>query len=136
MTSITEDGASLERPKRVTAGVQFLLISLALGTITAAVHVFRNAAGTSMVLALLIVLAFFGLGFLLVWRITAGKNWARIILLVLVVVGTPLAVPGYFASLKQNMVSGSLSIFISLLQLIGTFLLLKGKSNTWFRKRK
>ena len=113
MTSINEDGANLERPKRVTAGVQFLLISLALGTITAAVHVFRNAAGTSMVLALLIVLAFFGLGFLLVWRIAAGKNWARIILLVLVVVGTPLAVPGYFASLKQNMVSGVYSASLS-----------------------
>jgi hypothetical protein len=136
MTSITEDGASLERPKTVTAGVQFLVTSLALGTITAAVHVFRNATGTSRVLALLIVLAFFGLAFLLVWRIAAGKNWARIILLALVVVGTPLALPGYFASLKQNMVSGSLSIFISMLQLIGTFLLFTGKSNPWFRKRK
>ena len=136
MTSRTEDDANLERPKRVTAGVQFLLTSLTLGTITAAVHVFRNAARTSMMLALLIVLAFFGLGFLLVWRIAAGKNWARIILLVLVVVGTPLAVPGYFSSLKQNVVSGSLSIFISLQQLIGTFLLFTGKSNPWFRKRK
>jgi hypothetical protein len=136
MTSITEEDPSLERPKRVTAGVQFLLASLALGTLTAAVHVFRNAAGTSMVLALLIVLAFFGLGFLMVWRIAVGKNWARIVLLVLVVVGTPLAVSGYFVSLKQNMVSGSLSIFISLLQLIGTFLLFTGKSNPWFRKRK
>ena len=136
MTSTTEEDPNLERPKRVTAGVQFLLASLALGTITAAVHVFRNAAGTSMVLALLIVIAFFGLGFLLVWRIAVGKNWARIVLLVLVVVGTPLAVPGYFVSLKQNMVSGSLSIFISLLQLIGTFLLFTGKSNPWFRKRK
>jgi hypothetical protein len=136
MTSTTEEDPNLERPKRVTAGVQFLLASLALGAITAAVHVFRNAAGTSMVLAQLIVLAFFGLGFLLVWRIAAGKNWARIVLLVLVVVGTPLAVPGYFASLKHNMVSGLLSIFISLLQLIGTFLLYTGKSNPWFRKRK
>lgn len=136
MTPITEEGANLERPKRVTAGVQFLVTSLALGTIIAAVHVFQNAAGTSMVLALLIVLAFFGLGFLLVWRIATGNNWARIILLVLVVVGTPLAVPGYFASLKQNMLSGSLSIFISMLQLIGTFLLFTGKSNPWFRKRK
>ena len=136
MTSINENDTNLERPKRVTAGVQFLLTSLTLGTITAAVHVFRNATRTSMMLALLIVLAFFGLGFLLVWRIAAGKNWARIILLVLGVVGTPLAVPGYFASLKQNMMSASLSIFISLLQLIGTFLLFTGKSNPWFRKRK
>jgi hypothetical protein len=136
MTSIIEGDANLERPKRVTAGVQVLLASLALGTITAAIHVFRNAIGTSLMLALLIVLAFFGLVFLLVWRIAAGRNWAQIILLVLIVVGTPLAVPGYFASLKHNIVSGSLSIFISMLQLIGTFLLFTGKSNPWFRKRK
>jgi hypothetical protein len=136
MTPIIEDGTDSQRPKRVTTGVQILLASLALGTITAAVHVFQNAARRSLVLALFIVLAFFGLGFLLVWRIAVRKNWARIILLVLVLFGTPLAVPGYLMSLKRSVVFGSVSILINILQLIGTYLLFTGRSNLWFRKRK
>jgi disulfide bond formation protein DsbB len=89
-----------------------------------------------MAIALVIVLAFFGLGFLLVWRIAAGNNWARIILLILVLFGTPLAVPGYLAALKLSVVSGSISIFINILQLIGTYLLFTRGSNVWFRNRK
>lgn len=136
LSAVTEDRGDLKRPKSVTMGVQVLLASLAVGTITAAVHVFQNAVGPSMAIALVIVLAFFGLGFLLVWRIAAGNNWARIILLILVLFGTPLAVPGYLASLKLSVVSGSISIFINILQLIGTYLLFTRGSNVLFRNRK
>jgi hypothetical protein len=136
MTPVIEVDTNNERPKRVATAVQLLLASLALGTIRAAVHVFQNAAGAAMVLALLIVLAFFGLGFLLVWRISAGKNWARIILLILVLIGAPLAMPSYVGSLKRSMVSGSLSIFITIVQLVATYLLFTGRSNLWFRTRK
>ena len=136
MSAITEDRGNLKRPKSVTMGVQVLLASLAVGTISAAVQLFKIAVGPSMAIALVIVLAFFGLGFLLVWRIAAGNNWARIILLILVLFGTPLAIPGYLAALKVSVVSGSISIFINVLQLIGTYLLFTSGSRVWFRNRK
>jgi len=140
MTPITEDNANLERPvvrpERVTTAVQVLTASLVLGVLTAAFNVVRVASGKTMLVALVIVLAFFGLGFLLVWRIAAGKNWARIFLLVLVILGTPLAIPGYRASLRLNVVAGSVSILINILQVIGAYLLFTGTSNSWFRKRK
>ena len=140
MTPIPEDNANLEcpvvRPPRVTTAVQVLIASLVLGVLTAAFNVVRVASGKTMLVALVIVLAFFGLGFLLVWRIAAGKNWARIFLLVLVIIGTPLAIPGYRASLRLNVLAGSVSILINILQLIGAYLLFTGSSNSWFRKRK
>jgi len=140
MTPITEDSTNLERPvmrpQRVTTAVQVLIASLVLGVLTAAFNIVRVASGKTMLVALVIVLAFFGLGFLLVWRIAAGKNWARIFLLVLVILGTPLAIPGYRASLRLNVVAGSVSILINILQLIGAYLLFTGSSNSWFRKRK
>jgi len=140
MTPITEESANLEhpvvRPPRVTTAVQVLIASLVLGVLTAAFNIVRVASGKTMLVALVIVLAFFGLGFLLVWRIAAGKNWARIFLLVLVILGTPLAIPGYRASLRLNVVAGSVSILINILQLIGAYLLFTGSSNSWFRKRK
>jgi hypothetical protein len=136
MTSITEDSVNPQRPKRVTTGVQFLFASLALGVIVAAISVARNTSGTAMVGALIFALMFFALSFLLVWRIAAGKNWARILWLVLVLIGTPLALRNYVAMLKVNALSSSLSIFISILQLLGTYLLITGSSNSWFRKPK
>lgn len=135
MTSITEAGVSSERPKRVTNGIQFLLASLALGTITAAVGVVRSTSGTVMIGALIGVLMFFAVSFLLVWRIAAGKNWARIVWLVLVLIGTPFALRSYVATMKVSVLSSLLSIFITILQLVGTYLLITGSSNSWFRKR-
>ena len=136
MNSITEDGVNSQRPKRVITGIQFLLASLGLGTITAVVGVMRSTSGTVMVGALIGVLIFFGVSFLLVWRIAAGKNWARILWLVLVLIGTPFALRSYLATMKVNVLSSSLSIFITILQLVGTYLLITGSSNSWFRKRK
>ncbi|HEY6230004.1 MAG TPA: hypothetical protein VIW64_01960 [Pyrinomonadaceae bacterium] len=136
MTPLINDDVNRERPERVTTAVQLLSGSLVLGLLTASFNVVRNASGKTMLVALVIVVIFFGLGFLLAWRIAAGKNWARIFLLVLVVVGTPLAIPGYRASLRLSTVAGLFSIFINLLQLITAYLLFTGSSNSWFRKRK
>ena len=136
MTSTTDNAVNSLRPKRVTTGVQFLLASLTLGTITAALGVVRTTSGTVMVGALIFVLMFFAVGFVLVWRIAAGKNWARIVWLVLVLIGTPFALRSYLATMKVSVLSSSLSIFITILQLVGTYLLITGSSNSWFRKRK
>ena len=135
MNSTTEDSVNLQRPKRVITGVQFLIASLVLGMIAAAISVVRNTSGTVMVGALVFVLTFFAVGFLLVSRIAVGKNWARIVWLVLVLIGTPFALRSYLATMKVSVLSSSLSIFITILQLVGTYLLITGSSNSWFRKR-
>ncbi len=89
-----------------------------------------------MILASLIVIAFFGLGFFLINRISGRRNWTRILLLVLVAFGTPFAVAAYLQELRKNVMSGTLSIIITILQLLGTYFLFTRNSNLWFRKRK
>jgi hypothetical protein len=125
-----------ERPQRVTTAVLLLKLALALGALAASVHIIRAVSGTAMVIALTIVIAFFAVGFLLVWRISLGNNWARILLLILVVIGTPLSVPGYVRDLKHSLTWPALSLLISLLQIIATALLFTGSGNGWFRKEK
>ncbi len=89
-----------------------------------------------MIFASLIVIAFFGLGFFLINRISGRRNWARILLLVLVVFGTPFAIAAYLQEVRKNVLFGTLSIIITILQLIGTYLLFTRNSDLWFRKRK
>ncbi len=132
----TVNDATIQRPSRVSTAVLLLKAALALGAMTSAAHVIRAVSGTTMIVALALVIAFFAIGFLLVWRISLGNNWARIILLVLVIVGTPLSVPGYIRDLKHSLAWPAVSIVITILQLVGTFLLFTGSSNPWFRKAK
>ena len=125
-----------ERPVQVNRAIQLLLASLAIGLLRAIVGLTQRVSGTPLILAILVVCTVFALGFLLVWRISARGNWARIILLVLVLFGLPFAIMTSVAELKHSVASGSLSIIIALLQLLGTYLLFTRDANLWFRKLK
>jgi hypothetical protein len=125
-----------ERPVQVNRAIQLLFASLAIGLLRAIVGLTQRVSGTPLILAILVVCTVFALGFILVWRISARGNWARIILLVLVLFGLPFAIMTSVAELKQSVASGSLSIIIALLQLLGTYLLFTRNSNLWFRKLK
>ena len=131
-----EQTGSGERPIQVNRAIQLLFASLAIGLLRAIVGLTQRVSGTPLILAILVVCTVFALGFLLVWRISARGNWARIILLVLVLFGLPFAIMTSVAELKHSVASGSLSIIIALLQLLGTYLLFTRNSNLWFRKLK
>ena len=101
---------------------------------------------TSVVLALVALTTAFSSDYLaaLAFAVTSAlayvayrqRHWARIILLVLVLFGLPFAIRGNVAELKQSIASGSLSIIITILQMVGTYLLFTSNSNLWFRRRK
>jgi hypothetical protein len=136
MEPVIEQDANAERPREVTRAVQFLASSLAIGLLNSVFHLAQRTSGVPMFLALLIVILSFGLLFFLVMKVSAGRNWARIIVLILVLCGIPFAIPAYLQEVRRNVLSGTLSIIIVLLQLGGTYLLFTRKSNLWFRTRK
>jgi hypothetical protein len=136
MEPVIEQDANAERPREVTRAVQLLASSLAIGLLNSVFHLAQRTSGVPMFLALLIVILSFGLLFFLVMKVSAGRNWARIIVLILVLCGIPFAIPAYLQEVRRNVLSGTLSIIIVLLQLGGTYLLFTRKSNLWFRTRK
>ena len=131
-----EPTANIERPKVATAAVQFLFASLTIGVIRAIFGLTQRVSGAPLILAALIVIAVFALLFVLVWKISARRNWARIILLVLVVINLPFAVLANVGELKHSIPSGAFSIFIEVILWIGTCLLFTKNSNRWFKTRK
>src|SRR6266550_8806221 len=133
MESTSEQKENVERPREVQRAVQFLTSSLAIGLLASILRLAQRVSGAPMILSLLIVIAFFGLLFFLVMKISAGRNWARIVCLVLVLLGLPFAISAYVQEVRIHLVSGTLSIIILTLQLIGTFLLFTKQSNLWFR---
>ena len=131
-----EPTANVARPKETTSAIQFLYVSLAIGLIRAVFLLTQRTSGAALILAALIVISFFALGFFLIWKISAGRKWARIILLVLVLINLPFAVLANISELKQSVLSGTVSILIEVILWIGTYLLFTKNSNLWFRSRK
>ena len=131
-----EPTASVARPKETTSAIQFLYVSLAIGLIRAVFSLTQRTSGAALILAALIVISVFALGFFLIWKISAGRKWARIILLVLVLINLPFAVLANISELKRNVLSGVFSILIEVILWIGTYLLFTRNSNLWFRSRK
>jgi hypothetical protein len=131
-----EPTANAARPKEARLAIQLLYASLAIGLIRAVFGLTQRASGAALILAALIVISVFALGFFLVWKISARRNWARIILLVLVLINLPFAVLANVSELKQSVLSGALSILIEVILWIGTYLLFTKNSNFWFRSRK
>jgi len=136
MEPTIEQNEDAERPREVSRAVQFLTLSLVIGLITSIIHLAQRVSGTSLLLASLIVIVFFGVGFLLISRILARSNWARIVWLVLVLFGLPFAIPANLQELRRSVLSGVFSLLVTLLQLIGTYFLFTKASNQWFRTRK
>jgi hypothetical protein len=132
----TIESATDSRPKVITTAIRILTLSIAIGLLMSLVRVAQQLSGAPLILAILIVSAFFGVFLFLVSRIWAGRNWARIVFLILVLIGLPFAIPNYIAELRKNVLSGSVSMLIVILQLLGTYLLFTKNSNTWFRARK
>jgi len=136
MEPTIEATTNLERPQAVTSAIQFLFVSLAIGLIRALFGLTQRSSGAALILAALIVLAFFALGFFLVWKISMRRNWARIILLALVLVNFPFAVLANVAELKRNILSGVISLIIEVILWIGASLLFTRNSSLWFKGRK
>jgi len=136
MEPTIEPTAIPSRPTQTTRGVQLLFVSLAVGLSRAIFGLTQRVSGAALILAALIVIAVFCLVFFLIWKISARRNWARIILLVLVLVNLPFAVMANVGELKQSISSGVLSILIEVILWIGTYLLFTRNSNLWFRSRK
>lgn len=136
MDPATEQITTVERPAHVSWAVMALTSSIVVGFLASVLRLAGRVSGTAMILALAIVVVFFLVYGFLILKISRGRNWARIILLVLVLFGTPFAVPAYFVEIKKNFFSGALSILVASLQLLGTGLLFTRNSNPWFRRRK
>ena len=131
-----EQNLSIEKPPVVTRAAQLLYASIAIGFVSSIVGIAYEISGSSIVFALAPLILFFGLFAFLVFKISKGRNWARITFLIIFLLGVPFAIPMYTQELKRNFLSGSLSIFIALLQSVAVFLLFRKNSNLWFKASK
>jgi hypothetical protein len=125
---------AVKKPQSVTTAINLLWASLAVGLVKMLMD-FSNlsaiapAAFTNFVL----IFTFAFIGFLN-FKISAGRNWARITFLFMFVIGMLPTLPLMLGEFSRAPVVGALSIAQVGLQVYAMFLLFSQPGSGWFRK--
>ena len=123
------------RPARVSLALNLLWITIALG----AFRLWRGWAELTAAAPMAIVVGtvVFVIGVLAVLLVFMGMrmNWARIVYLLLFIVGLPSGAKGIVHALDADALVGAISIVQIALQIIALVLLFMPESNAWFRNR-
>jgi len=148
VADIEGDTASFERPANVTLGIRVLWAELALGIVAMVVDVFTTPAEDpdgdmwmANVAALIVTVAVSGVVALFTWYAWKGRNWARIMHLVLLSFGVLTTLFALVASnlLFPELQDSAMEFFDAsyvgqnLLNVAGVILLFTPSANRWYR---
>ena len=120
------------KPREVNWAVSLQFAALALGAVATALdwnHL--KSLGAIPKLVLLQVAVTLLLGYV-IWRISAGKNWARITCLVLFLFGLPSFVINARADFARSAVLGAVIVFEALMEGTALWLLFIAPAKYWF----
>lgn len=122
------------RPSSVTKAATLLYVTLGIGVLRAAMEFPRLSAMSGAAFVIFTQLVVFGLTWLLIFLISRRRNWARIVYVVLFLLGTPLSVKPLIASLVATPVSGLLGLGQAAAQVVAIVMLFRGEARAWFKK--
>jgi hypothetical protein len=135
-----DQAASLERPKVVkigawmmwsevvfgVPGVVFAMLNLPAKLATGVAHV-------TVIVGLVVVLGFIALGAWFTWMAYQGRNWARIVQLVFMILGLLSGWWTLKASFAKSTYDGVVSVIQYVLNTAGVVLLFVPSANAWYR---
>jgi len=125
-----------QKPKAVEIAVLVLWLTLALGLVMSVVRISHTSLPVSSTLVYSILIISFAFSALCIYKISRGRNWARIIYLILLLLGMFKTVPSLILAIEHAPFSGSLSATVVAAQLVAMAFLFTGSSNGWFEQRR
>ena len=129
-----ETQSAAQKPQPVITAVNLLWASLAVGLVKMLMD-FSNLSSMAPAAFTNFILIFtFALIAFLIFKISAGRDWARITFLVMFIIGILPALPIVLGELSRSAVVGVLSVAQIGLQVYALFLLFTRPGSSWFRK--
>ena len=125
--------SSIARPVSVRQAVVILYASLGLGIVRSSLEAQQLSASAPLGFVFAVALCVLVLMALIVYLIGSGKSWARMVFLVLFLLGCPLAVRPLLRSLEATPVSGILGLLQIVMQLLALVLLFQRSASNWFK---
>jgi len=124
------------RPVAIGQALSLFWASLGLGFVKLPLDWAYLTSQAPPVFNAMIVMFTLAITVFFIWKIGRGKNWARIIFLVLFVLGT---VPFIFivrSAFARSVVSGLISVLQMGLQAVGLFLIFASPGKQWLQARR
>lgn len=129
-----EPQSAAQRPQPVGTAVNLLWASLAVGLVKTAIEYSYLMTQASAAFTNGILLFTFSLIGFLIFKISTGRNWARITFLVLFIIGVLPTVLIVFGEFSRSPIVGTISVAQIGLQGHALFLLFTRPGSAWFRK--
>ncbi len=127
------EGPLFHKPSSIIAAMNILYATLFLGIINWAIGQWgTNPPPSSPVEEAVVALVMLGIIFSLIKLIGLGKKWARVVLLVLLVLDILIFPAALGPIFKFNLLVGVLTIFQALLHTIALIFLFSKASTQWF----
>lgn len=126
-----------ERPKEVTLAVKLLWFSLLLGVAGVFLQPLNAKAPAQWLGVVIGAGVVFGIWAWIVSKIAKGRNWARILFLVLVILGlvvTVFVLPTAMAIYRARPLNGLISFINLVIEIITMYLLLTAPARAWFKR--
>jgi len=123
-----------QKPQAVITAVHLLWANLAVGLVKMLMDFSYYVAMAPAAFTNFVLIFTFALFSFLIFKISAGRNWARITYLVMSIIGVLPTLPIVLGEFSRSAVVGALSVAQIGLQVYALFLLFTQPGSSWFRK--
>jgi hypothetical protein len=130
------DPSPAARPLGVSFAVGLLYLGVALSGLNTIIRFLEFSVGALPITVVALPLVVLCLVAFVTHSISRGQTWARIALLVVVVLGVPVFLLNLRAVLDYTVFTTAVSVFIYVLQIVALYLVFTGVGAQWFRQGK
>ncbi len=136
MDQTSQNASAIKKPAEVANAVILIYAGVGVGiinTITDFAHLSSLVSPNLLIFQMAFTYAII---ILLAFKISLGRNWARIIFLIVFLFGLPASIPSLISHFSRSPSAGWLMLLTILLQMTANVLLFQKPSNAWFKERK
>lgn len=128
------ESSSNQKPHSVATAIKFLWASFVLGLVKTVMDFSSlQTMAPATYVYFVVFFTFVVIGYL-IFRISAGENWARIAFLVMFIIGMLPSLPQLMSEFSREPVSASFFVAQIGLQIYGLYLLFSQHGSSWFLK--
>jgi succinate-acetate transporter protein len=122
-------------PPQISRATGLLWLTLVVGVLMSIINWRQNMANGRLVFDLVLLVLVFGLFALLIWKIGQGRNWARIVFLLLFGFGSVSSCVLAYGRFHRSPGTGIVSLVDSVVWLYVVWLLFVSPGKKWFRSQ-
>ncbi|MEZ0232686.1 MAG: hypothetical protein ACAH12_07580 [Methylophilaceae bacterium] len=126
----------MQKPIEIKRAVNFLWIAIAVGFLKPLInwqYFQQTIAQASLGFILTVIVLTLAIQIFLIYKISIGRNWARILFLILTLIGMVIFVPTVLAEVDLSLLSAVISVVQAGLQITALWIMFTSPGKLWFK---